>query len=61
MDTTQLNSILRAIAEDIVYVEEDDVLEDALFSHTFDKKEFLYAISMKVKPTLFCVGLLLSY
>ena len=57
----RLTAILRAIAEDIVYVEEDDVLADALFFHIFDKKEFLYAISMKVKPTLLCVGLLLSY
>lgn len=56
----RLTAILRAIAEDIVYVEEDDVLADALFFHIFDKKEFLYAISKKVKPTLLRVGLLLS-
>ena len=57
----QLAATLRAIVEDIVYVEEDDVLADALFFHIFDKKAFLYAISKKVKPTLLCVGLLLSY
>ena len=42
-------------------MEEDDVLGDVLFSHIFDKKAFLYAISKKVKPTLLRVGLLLSY
>ena len=41
----QLAATLRAIVEDIVYVEEDDVLADALFFHIFDKKAFLYAIS----------------
>lgn len=54
-----LTAILLAIAEDIVYVEEDGVLADVLFFHIFDKKAFLYAISKKVKPTLLCVGLLL--
>ena len=56
----RLTAILRAIAEDIVYVEEDDVLADALFFRIFDNKAFLYAISKKVKPTLLRVGLLLS-
>ena len=60
-DIRRLAAILRAIVEDIVYVEEDDVLEDVLFSHTFGKKAFLYAISKKVKPTLLRVGLLMSY
>ena len=45
---------------DIVFAEEDDVLEDALFSHTFGKKAFLCVISKKAMPTLLCVGLLLS-
>ena len=60
-DIRRLAATLRAIAEDIVYVEEDGVLGDVLFFHTFGKKAFLYAISKKVKPTLLCVGLLLSY
>ena len=39
-----LTAILLVVVEDIVYVEEDDVLGDVLFFHTFGKKAFLYAI-----------------
>ena len=59
-DIRRLAAILQVVVEDIVYVEEGDVLEDALFFHIFGKKAFLYAISKTAMPTLLCVGLLLS-
>ena len=56
----RLTAILRAIAADTVYAEEDGELEDVLFFHTFGKKEFLCATSKTAMPTLLCVGPLLS-